>query len=232
MTTIKKFDLSGKEVGEVAFDDAPFALPVSKQLIKDYIVAIRANKRQWSASTKTRAEVAHTTKKPYKQKGTGNARHGNLVGPQFRGGGIAFGPRPKFDQHVRINQKERRQALRFLIGEKIKENRLFIVDDKVFSDQIKKPKTKSVAEFLKKLKIDGRAVLFVGDESVQEVETEGKKLQVATHTKKHETFKLSSRNIPKAAFSLAPHLNGYDVLVAHNLVMSESAFDQLQKQLL
>ena len=94
----------------------------NSQMIKDYIVALRANARQWSANTKTRSEVKHTTKKPHPQKGQGRARHGSLVGPQYRGGGRVFGPKPKFDQHVRVNQKERKAAIRFLLAEKLKEN--------------------------------------------------------------------------------------------------------------
>ena len=78
-------------------------------MIKDYIVALRANKRQWSANTKGRTEVNHSNKKPWRQKGTGNARQGTFAAPQFKGGGVVFGPKPKFDQHVRINRQERRR---------------------------------------------------------------------------------------------------------------------------
>ena len=74
-------------------------------MIKDYIIALSANQRQWNASTQTRSEVNHSTKKPFAQKGTGNARQGFLGSPQFRGGGRVHAPRPKYDQHVRINRK-------------------------------------------------------------------------------------------------------------------------------
>ena len=97
-------------------------------MIKDYIVALRANARQWSANTKTRSEVKHTTKKPHPQKGQGRARQGSLVSPQYRGGGRVFGPKPKFDQHVRINQKERKAAIRFFLAEKLKENRVWLIE--------------------------------------------------------------------------------------------------------
>src|SRR5262245_53218509 len=98
-------------------------------MIKDYIVALRANARQWSASTKTRSEMRHTTKKPHPQKGQGRARQGSLVAPQYRGGGRVFAPKPKFDQHVRINRKERKAAIRFLLAEKFKENKVWLIDD-------------------------------------------------------------------------------------------------------
>ena len=87
-------------------DDAFLDVQANSQMIKDYIVALRANARQWSANTLGRSEVVHSTKKPHRQKGTGSARQGSLVSPQYRGGGIVFGPKPKFDQHVRINKKK------------------------------------------------------------------------------------------------------------------------------
>src|SRR4029079_6416271 len=97
-------------------------------MVKDYIIALRANARQWSANTKGRSEVSHSTKKPHPQKGGGRARQGSLVAPQYKGGGRVFAPKPKFEQHVRINRKERQAAIRFLISEKWKANKLHIVD--------------------------------------------------------------------------------------------------------
>src|SRR5690349_7181997 len=120
VSTLKKYKLDGQEVGTVKISSQLAEAEANTQMIKDYIVAIRENQRQWSASTKGRSEVVHTTKKPYRQKGTGNARQGSLVSPQFRGGGIVHGPKPKFDQHVRINKKEKKAAIRALIGEKIR----------------------------------------------------------------------------------------------------------------
>src|SRR6188508_895850 len=121
-------------------------------MIKDYIVALRANARQWSANTKTRSQVKHTTKKPHPQKGQGRARQGSLVAPQYRGGGRVFGPKPKFDQHVKVNQKERKAAIRFLIAEKLKENRVWLIEN----TEMDAPKTKMIAGFLKGLEINGR----------------------------------------------------------------------------
>src|ERR1700733_2105998 len=108
-------------------------------MIKDYIIALRANARQWSANTKTRAEVSHTTKKPHPQKGGGRARQGSLVAPQYKGGGRVHAHPPKFDQHVRINKKERRAAIRFLLAEKLRADRLHVLED----FQLDAPKTKS-----------------------------------------------------------------------------------------
>ncbi|WP_071170947.1 50S ribosomal protein L4, partial [Chlamydia psittaci] len=87
MVLLSKFDFSGEKTGEVEVSDSFFVQEEGGlQLVKDYLTAIRANKRQWSANTKNRSEVSHSTKKPFKQKGTGNARQGCLAAPQFRGG--------------------------------------------------------------------------------------------------------------------------------------------------
>ncbi len=128
MSTLKKYNLEGQEVGHVAVSETLANAEANGQMIKDYIIALRANARQWSANTKTRGEVNHSTKKPHPQKGGGRARQGRLSSPQYKGGGRVFGPRPKFDQHVRINKKERKAAIRFLISEKIRENQILILE--------------------------------------------------------------------------------------------------------
>ena len=169
MSSLKKYNLDGKEIGQVTVDKHLLDAEANSQMIKDYIVALRANARQWSASTKTRAEVKHTTKKSQPQKGQGRARHGSLVAPQYRGGGRAFGPRPKFDQNVKINQKEKKSAIRFLFAEKLKNNRVWVIDNM----NMDAPKTKSVVSLLKDLDIKGR-VLFLGEGTFAEVKTEDK----------------------------------------------------------
>ncbi len=227
MAQLKKYNLAGQEIGAVEVDDRLAKAEANSQSIKDYIVAIRANARQWSANTKTRSEVKHTTKKPRPQKGTGRARQGSLVSPQFRGGGIVFGPKPKFDQHVRINKKERRAAIRSLIGEKIRQERLFVIDEL----KMEQPKTKSVAQFISALGNKGRA-LFLGEVNEQEVEVEGKKTKLSVHTDHHRNFVKSLRNIPKAEFKLSKNISGYDVMLAGDLYVTEAALKQVTEWLL
>ena len=105
MADIKKYNLSGEQIGSVALDDALLEGIANPQMVKDYLVAYRANQRQWSANTKSRAEVNHSGQKPHPQKGTGRARQGYLGSPQYKGGGRVFGPKPKFDQNVKMNKK-------------------------------------------------------------------------------------------------------------------------------
>lgn len=226
MATLKKYNLVGKEIGQVEVDDRLANAEANSQMIKDYIVALRANARQWSANTKTRAEVKHTTKKPHPQKGQGRARHGSLVGPQYRGGGRVFGPKPKFDQHVRINQKERRAAIRCLLAQKLKDNHVWVVEDM----NMDAPKTKTVTQFLKGLDIKGR-VLFLGEGAYTEVETEGKVQRVNVSSTKHVHFVKSMRNLPKTDFMLASNISGYDVMIARDIVLTESALQELNQWL-
>lgn len=226
MAKVKKYNLAGKEIGQVAVGERLINAEANSQMIKDYIVALRANARQWSANTKTRAEVKHTTKKPHPQKGQGRARHGSLVGPQYRGGGRVFGPKPKFDQHVKINQKERKAAIRFLIAEKLKENRVWLIEN----TDMDAPRTKSVASFLKELEISGR-VLILGEGTFAEIETEGQKQRVSVSSKKHANFIRSMRNLPKTSFMLASNISGYDVMIARDIILTESALHELNEWL-
>lgn len=218
MVLVAKHDFHGKKVGEVSLSDDFFSVEgVSAQSIKDYIVAIRANKRQWSANTKGRSEVSHSTKKPFRQKGTGNARQGSLAAPQFRGGGIVFGPKPKFDQFTRINKKERRTAVRYLLGQKIKEEKFLLLEDACFAS-FDQPKTKRVLELLNNCKVPLRGLLFV--DAVE-------KKEVSKH------FKKGARNLAAYRdFVLGLNLNAYDIIVSHFIIFSESALEEMTNLLL
>lgn len=221
MAALKKYNLSGKEVGQISIEDDMLKSSANSQMIKDYIIALRENARQWSANTKTRAEVNHSGKKPHPQKGTGRARQGYLGSPQYKGGGRVHAPRPKFDQHVRINKKEKRAAIRHLIIEKILNDRVHVLQ----FEEMKTPKTKSIAEFLKSRALDGRKVLFLG-EGLHMGAREGK--ETTSSACKFETLIKSIRNIPESEFILVPNVSGYDILVNHELVVMETALDQLK----
>ena len=221
-----KYDLSGEQIGEVVISDRIAKAEANGQMIKDYIVAIRENQRQWSASTKGRSDVKHTTKKSHPQKGTGRARHGSIVAPQFRGGGVVFGPKPKFDQHVSINKKERRAAIRALIGEKVRSGNFHVLSGL----KMEAPKTQVVARFLDKLGCKKR-VLFIGEGRFEEVEVAGKKSRVSVKCDHHRYFSWSVSNIKQAEFALAANISGYDLIKAHDLVITEEALRQVEEWL-
>ncbi len=215
MATLKKYDLTGKETGSVQVNDALLEIKAHPQSVKDYLVAIRNNARQWSASTKTRAEINRTGKKPHPQKGGGRSRQGDLAAPQYKGGGIVFGPRPKFDIHTRINKKERRAAVAALIVEKIKANRIHVLQ----KETMKAPKTKEMATFFHKIEIGPQRILVLG-ESGSEVKGEkaGKPI--------HLNLIKSLRNIPKKDYAVVSQLNGYALARCQHLVVLETALDQ------
>lgn len=226
MVTLKKYNLTGEEVGKMQVEEALAKAEANGQMIKDYITALRANARQWSANTKTRSEVNHSTKKPHPQKGQGRARQGMLSAPQYKGGGRVFGPKPKFDQHVKINKKERQAAIRFLISEKIRENKVRIIDN----TDLDAPKTKSIANFIKQNNISGR-VLFLGEGHYLEMQDGDDTLRMSMPCNKHTNFMKSLRNLPKVEFALAMNISGYDVLRANEIVMTEAAFKEIQQWL-
>lgn len=226
MATLKKINIEGKEVGNVQVAEAIASAEANGQMIKDYIIALRANARQWSANTKGRSEVNHTTKKPHPQKGGGRSRQGSLAAPQYKGGGRVFGPKPKFDQHVRINKKERRAAIRFLLSEKISENRLQVIENTEMSE----PRTKTIVNLLKQANTH-RRVLFLGESRYEEIQVNDDVKKVSVHSDQHENFVKSLRNVPKAEFALAKNINGYDILVAHHIIVTEKAMQELNEWL-
>ena len=210
MAEIKKFDLSGKEKSPVTVKDEVLEHGANSQMIKDYIVALRANARQWSAHTKSRSEVSHSGQKPHPQKGTGRARQGYLGAPQYKGGGRVGGPRAKFDQHVSINRKEKRAAIRTLLAEKIQSNHLIVLENAA----LKTPKTKKVADFLKGRELFGKKVLVIAD---------------AAPKKTDDSFIKSLRNIPRAECIVIDNVSGYDILAHGNIILMEPAVDKLMK---
>ena len=107
MALLKKYHLSADLAGEFEVPDDILSERCCRQLLKDYLVIYRNNQRQWSASTKGRSEIANSNAKPRPQKGSGNARQGTLKAPQFRGGGVVFGPKPKRNQSTSLNKRRK-----------------------------------------------------------------------------------------------------------------------------
>ncbi len=227
MASLNKYKIDGQSTGVVEVAEALVNAVANSQMIKDYIIALRENARQWSANTKGRSEVNHTTKKPHPQKGGGRARQGSLAAPQYKGGGRVFAPKPKFDQHVKINKKEKNAAIRSIIGEKIRNNNVRVLDSIV----VEEPKTKIITNFLEKQQLTGRRVLFVGEGAFQEFEIFDSTEKFSVASNAHHNFIKSMRNIPKTAFSLAKNVNGYDLLLADEIVLTEKALAEWQEWL-
>ena len=193
--TAKKVSLK-KEIFAIEPNDHAIYLDVKQYL---------ANQRQGTHQSRERGDIAGSTRKIKKQKGTGTARAGSIKNPLFRGGGRVFGPRPK-SYSFKLNKKLKVLARKSALTYKAKEDSILVLDDLSF----KTPKTKDFISVLKNLKIDGDKSLFV------------------TSEKDQNTF-LSSRNLKNAKVITADKLNTYDILYSHKLIISENAFDQIEK---
>ena len=205
MSTVPVYTLAGEPAGEMEVAASVFAAPVNEALIHQAVVMTLANRRQGTADTKTRGEVKHTTRKLYRQKGTGRARQGMSSAPHRRGGGIVFGPHPR-DYSQSLPKKMRRAALLSALSVKAAEQTIFVVKDFAFTE----PKTRQAAALLKALRLDEVKVMLV-------------LADLAGPTA------LSFRNLPNVLMTTAEMLGTYDVLAAHCLLFDQSSIERLQE---
>ncbi len=199
MPTIKMRDAKGAEAGSVDLDEATFGIEPNVPVMHQVVTAQLAAKRAGTQSTKTRAEVRGGGAKPWRQKGTGRARQGSIRSPQWRGGGVALGPKPrKYDQ--KTPKKMKKLALRSALSDRAAEDKVVVLDDWGISE----PSTKSAKALLSALELDGRVVLVVGTDQVD-----------------GPVWK-SFRNLPEVHVLTTGELNPYDVLVSDWLVFTEA----------
>jgi len=204
---IDVFDIAGKVISSVELPKELFEAKINNSLMTQAVRVYLANQRQGTQSTKTRGEVQGSTRKIYRQKGTGRARHGGITAPIFVGGGIAFGPKPR-DFTMDMPQKMRRAALSSALTQKYAGNMVKIVDG---FDELK-PKTKLFVKALKDLQLD----------------QENKKILILMPGKTQDLQK-AMRNVPGVSFLPASQLNTYEALNAKNLVIMKSAVIVLDK---
>jgi large subunit ribosomal protein L4 len=197
--------MEGKKVGELELADAVFGTKVKDYLLWEVVKAQQAAKRAGTHATKTREFVRGGGKKPYKQKGTGNARQGSTRAPHFVGGGVVFGPHPR-DYSYTVPKKVRRAALASALSLRAKENKLVIVDKLAFDA----PKTKRLAGMLKTL---------------------GLKAALVVDAKQNANLLKSGMNLPKSK-TLAPEgLNVYDILNHPVLVIAKDAVKAVEARI-
>jgi large subunit ribosomal protein L4 len=158
-------DITGKKIEQIELSDKVFGAKLNPPLIAQAVRVYLVNQRQGNASTKTRGEVQGSSKKIYRQKGTGRARQGTIRAPHRVGGGIAFGPRPR-DFELSMSKPMKQKAMFSLLSNKLKEKQMVFVDglEKV------KGKTKETVKFLENLKFEGKKVLFVLPEKMEKLE--------------------------------------------------------------
>jgi large subunit ribosomal protein L4 len=199
-------NIEGKKVGQADLADAVFGAKVKEYLLWEMVKAQQAAKRAGTHDTKTRAEVRGGGKKPYKQKGTGNARQGSTRAPNFAGGGKVFGPHPR-SYAYNVPKKVKRAALASALSLRAQEKKLVVIDALAFDA----PKTKQMAGILKALGVE-KALVIDGKENAN-------------------LFK-SVRNLPRAK-ALAPEgLNVYDILNHSGLIIAAGAIKQVEARVL
>lgn len=208
---IEKFNLLGESIGNLQVSDV-FKSDISdaNKLIKDYIVFFRFNNRQWSASTKNRSEVAHSTKKIRKQKGTGRARAGGITAPQRVGGGRVGTPRPKFNQIKRLNKKQATEAFKIALGD-VLQNRSVALSE-ISMDL---PKTSVAANLFKTIGAERRPLIVYGREEKGSI----------------DNFKRSIANIPNACIANALDLNVYDLILCNKMIITEGALVDMMSRI-
>ena len=206
MASLPVDNLSGKEVGKYEIDPASIAEKINKQLLHDVVVMYQANARQGSFKTKTRAEVAGSTKKMYRQKGTGNARAGSRRSNIRRGGGHAMAKRPR-DFSYRLPRKAVRLATRMAVAGKIQSEQVIVIDEL----KMEKPQTKQIAGLMKAIGLEGKSAL------------------IATEEHNPAVYK-SARNIDRVEVLNVSDLNALSVLRPDCMVITKAAIDSIKEK--
>lgn len=196
-------NIKGEQVGQIELSDALFGAEVNVEAMHALVVNYLANQRQGTQSTKTRTEVRGGGKKPWRQKGTGRARQGSIRAPQWTGGGVALGPKPR-SYRFSVNKKLRNVALKSAFSAKLNDNQLIVVD----SLDIETAKTKNFAEILKNLDADN-ALIITAD--------------------KIENVVRSAANIPGIRTAIATSFSVYDVLKYDKLVLAQDAVAKIEE---
>ena len=204
MASTKLLNILGEDCGTIKLNDSVFKAEYNEALIHQVVVAHLANLRQGTKSALTRTEVRGHAKKPWRQKGTGRARQGSTKAPQWRGGGVAFAPKPR-DFSKKVNKEAKRVAFRSAISTKLADKELIVLDNL----DIKDAKTKSMVEVLKNLKVEKTAVIVIKGEN--------------------ENVLRASGNIPCVEVTNSDLLSVYDIVKCDKLVVTADAIKSIEE---
>lgn len=199
-------DIKGKKLEEMSLPEGIFDARVNEAVLHQAVVMYQANKRQGNASTKERADVSGGGKKPYRQKGTGQARHGSRRSPIWKGGGVTFGPHPR-DFSYTLPKRIRTTALKASLNAKFKDNDIFCID----SLAVDSAKTKDFAKILKSLKLGGKILTLVDSAD--------------------EKMLRAVRNIPTVCLMRASDVTALDILQNRKVLITKAAFKDLLKRI-
>lgn len=202
MAKIAVYDINRKQVAERELADAVFNTEVKEYLVHDMVRYQLAARRQGTAKTKNRTEVSGGGRKPYKQKGTGNARQGSRRAPNHVGGGTVFGPTPR-DYEFKLNRKVKKAALKSALSARYRDEQMVVLN----ALQMETISTKGFVDVLKRFELDKTLVVIEGD---------------------NRNVELSARNLPNVKVLRAEGVNVYDVMKYPRLVLTEGAVEQIE----
>ncbi|RAK16743.1 large subunit ribosomal protein L4 [Anoxybacillus vitaminiphilus] len=206
MPKVALYNQNGATVGEIELNDSVFGIEPNKHVLFEAVIMQRASLRQGTHKTKNRAEVSGGGRKPWRQKGTGRARHGSIRSPQWRGGGTVFGPVPR-SYSYKLPKKVRRLAIKSALSSKVLENNIIVLDNLT----LEAPKTKEMVKILNNLSVDRKALIVTADVN--------------------ENVTLSARNIPGVTVVTANGINVLDVLNHDKLVITKAAVEKVEEVL-
>ncbi|PIC04610.1 50S ribosomal protein L4 [Anoxybacillus flavithermus] len=206
MPKVALYNQNGENIGEIELNDAVFGVEPNKHVLFEAVIMQRASLRQGTHKTKNRAEVSGGGRKPWRQKGTGRARQGSIRSPQWRGGGIVFGPVPR-SYSYKLPKKVRRLAIKSALSSKVLENSIVVLDNLT----LEAPKTKEMVKILNNLSVDRKALIVTADAN--------------------ENVILSARNIPGVTVVTASGINVLDVLNHDKLIITKAAVEKVEEVL-
>lgn len=206
MPKVALLNQTGSNVGEIELNDSVFGIEPNQHVLFEAVIMQRASQRQGTHKVKNRSEVAGGGRKPWRQKGTGRARQGSIRSPQWRGGGIVFGPTPR-SYAYKLPKKVRRLAIKSALSSKVIDNNIVVLEDLAFNA----PKTKEMTSVLKGLSVEKKALIVTADIN--------------------ENVALSARNIPGVTVVTANGVNVLDVLNHDKLIITKAAVQKVEEVL-
>ncbi len=206
MAKITLLNINGNSAGEMELNDNFYSMEPNQAVMQEVVIALMANKRQGTACTKRRDEVRGGGKKPWRQKGTGNARSGSTRSPVWVGGGSVFGPKPR-SYNQKLTRKKKQLALRSALIERLRDGGIVVVD----SFDVQEAKTKPMIELMDKLEITHTALIVMDTAN--------------------ENFIKSARNIPFVKLCVANNINTYDLLRFQKVIFEKSALSKVEESL-
>ncbi|PLX28963.1 50S ribosomal protein L4 [Candidatus Parcubacteria bacterium] len=207
MANVAVYNLTGEKTKDLKLNDTVFAVPAKKEVVHQVYVALEANAREPWAHSKDRSDVRGGGRKPWKQKGTGRARHGSNRSPIWSGGGVTFGPLKTRNYKQKINKKMNRQAVMMCLSDKVKEEKLFGLESFDFGG-----KTKAIADLRKKLPGFGKSTLIVAENPSEEL-------------------LVSTRNVENVHVTRAQDVNVVDLLHHQYIISNEESLKALEARL-